>query len=274
MRVTLAREAAQAGETVAALSGDGLVGVLADTLRELPGVGARRAPRRSRQRPRSRRSRSPPIRPAPAACIAEGNPRPMDLGLVEQLDGDARARASWASRSAGFDSDANRIANEAPPWLGGLVYAYGALRALLSWRPARFELELDDGAPAHLHAGTPSRSPTPARTAAGCTPRPTRCSTTGCSTSSTIEDVSSCALPEGTAPRVQGHARRDADRARVSQLAGHGLSRPAFRDVRRRRPGRLAAGPRERTERRRDGADAGRRRRARSRPERAGAPEA
>ncbi len=45
--------------------------------------------------------------------------------------------------SVGFDSEANRIANEAPAWLGGLVYAYGALRALLSWRPARFTIELD-----------------------------------------------------------------------------------------------------------------------------------
>ena len=45
--------------------------------------------------------------------------------------------------SVGFDSDANRIANEAPAWLGGLVYAYGALRALVAWRPARFEIELD-----------------------------------------------------------------------------------------------------------------------------------
>jgi diacylglycerol kinase family enzyme len=45
--------------------------------------------------------------------------------------------------SAGFDSDANRIANEAPAWLGGLVYVYGALRALAAWRPARFEIELD-----------------------------------------------------------------------------------------------------------------------------------
>jgi diacylglycerol kinase family enzyme len=45
--------------------------------------------------------------------------------------------------SAGFDSDANRIANEAPARLGGLVYVYGALRALAAWRPARMELELD-----------------------------------------------------------------------------------------------------------------------------------
>ena len=51
----------------------------------------------------------------------------------------------WPVRiaSAGFDSDANRIANEAPSWLGGLVYAYGALRALIAWKPARFEIEFD-----------------------------------------------------------------------------------------------------------------------------------
>ena len=36
--------------------------------------------------------------------------------------------------SVGFDSDANRIANEAPSWLGNLVYVYGALRALVAWR--------------------------------------------------------------------------------------------------------------------------------------------
>ena len=64
--------------------------------------------------------------------------------------GDGRAFVGIAS--AGFDSDANRIANEAPAWLGGLVYAYGALRALLSWRPARFEIELDP--PGERHSFT------------------------------------------------------------------------------------------------------------------------
>ena len=33
----------------------------------------------------------------------------------------------------GFDSDAKRIANEASPRLGNVVYAYGALRVLVSW---------------------------------------------------------------------------------------------------------------------------------------------
>ena len=55
--------------------------------------------------------------------------------------------------SAGFDSVANRIANEAPPWLGGLVYAYGALRALISWRPARFEIELMPSGERHTFSG-------------------------------------------------------------------------------------------------------------------------
>jgi diacylglycerol kinase family enzyme len=59
------------------------------------------------------------------------------------LGAQAGGRAFVGIASVGFDSDANRIANEAPSWLGGLVYAYGALRALVSWRAARFEIELD-----------------------------------------------------------------------------------------------------------------------------------
>ena len=68
--------------------------------------------------------------------IAHGVPRAMDVGEVG-------GQAFVGIASVGFDSDANRIANEAPAWLGGLVYAYGALRALVAWRPARFEIELD-----------------------------------------------------------------------------------------------------------------------------------
>ena len=45
--------------------------------------------------------------------------------------------------SVGFDSDANRIANEAPARLGQLVYVYGALRALATWKPADFTVEVD-----------------------------------------------------------------------------------------------------------------------------------
>jgi YegS/Rv2252/BmrU family lipid kinase len=140
----LAVEAAEAGETVAALSGDGLVGVMADTLRGRQGAVLAVLPG-GRGNDLARVLEIPSDPAGACRVVAEGVPRPTDLGLVEELGGRAPTRAFVGIASAGFDSDANRIANEAPPWLGGLVYAYGALRALLSWRPARFELELDDG---------------------------------------------------------------------------------------------------------------------------------
>jgi YegS/Rv2252/BmrU family lipid kinase len=80
---------------------------------------------------------------AAAAIIAGGHTRPVDLGIVESLHAPDGGQAFVCIASAGFDSEANRIANEAPSWLGGLAYAYGALRALIGWEPARFEIEFD-----------------------------------------------------------------------------------------------------------------------------------
>ena len=48
------------------------------------------------------------------------------------------ARRSSGIASFGFDSDANRIANEAKLVRGNAVYLYAALRALAAWKPARF----------------------------------------------------------------------------------------------------------------------------------------
>lgn len=135
----LAREAAAAGETVVAVSGDGLIGVIADELRHVPGALLGIVPG-GRGNDLARVLGIPDDPAGAAAVIAAGNARPMDLGLVEDATG---ARAFVGIASAGFDSDANRIANEAPSQLGGLVYAYGALRALVAWCPARFEIELD-----------------------------------------------------------------------------------------------------------------------------------
>jgi diacylglycerol kinase family enzyme len=73
------------------------------------------------------------------------------VGLVTDADGVGRAFIGIAS--VGFDSDANRIANQAPAFLGGQVYAYGALRALISWRPVRFEIELDPPGERHSFTG-------------------------------------------------------------------------------------------------------------------------
>jgi diacylglycerol kinase family enzyme len=68
--------------------------------------------------------------------IADGEPRAVDVGEVG-------GRVFVGIASLGFDSEANRIANEAPSRLGPLVYAYGALRALATWRPATFDVAVD-----------------------------------------------------------------------------------------------------------------------------------
>jgi YegS/Rv2252/BmrU family lipid kinase len=138
----LAAEAANRGETIAALSGDGMIGALADTLRELPGAVLGVIPG-GRGNDLARVLGIPEDPESAAAIIAAGHTRRVDLGVVEDRGPGDRGQAFVGIASAGFDSDANRIANEAPAWLGGLVYVYGALGALLSWRPARFEVELD-----------------------------------------------------------------------------------------------------------------------------------
>jgi YegS/Rv2252/BmrU family lipid kinase len=138
----LAVEAANAGETIVALSGDGLIGALADALRLLPGSVLGVVPG-GRGNDLARVLGIPDDTTAAVAIIAAGHTQPVDLGIVEQHDSATGGQAFVGIASAGFDSDANRIANEAPAWLGGLVYLYGALRALAAWRPARFEIELD-----------------------------------------------------------------------------------------------------------------------------------
>jgi diacylglycerol kinase family enzyme len=72
------------------------------------------------------------------ACdtIATGVERVVDVGEVD-------GRPFIGVASCGFDSDANRIANETTLVKGNLVYAYGALRAMWEWKPARFRLDLD-----------------------------------------------------------------------------------------------------------------------------------
>jgi YegS/Rv2252/BmrU family lipid kinase len=131
----LAREGARAGEIVAVLSGDGTIGAVADALREIPAAVLGVLPG-GRGNDLARVLAIPRDPLAACTTIARGVPRAMDVGEVN-------GRAFVGIASVGFDSDANRIANEAPSQLGNLVYVYGALRALIAWRPARFEIELD-----------------------------------------------------------------------------------------------------------------------------------
>jgi YegS/Rv2252/BmrU family lipid kinase len=146
----LAAEAADTGETIVALSGDGMIGAIAQVLHGVPDSLLGVLPGgRGNDLARVLGIPEDPI--AACAVIAHGTPRAIDLGEVE-------GQAFVGIASAGFDSDANRIANEAPSRLGNLVYAYGALRALVSWRPARFEVELHRGT-----AGNEASSDSPDR---------------------------------------------------------------------------------------------------------------
>jgi YegS/Rv2252/BmrU family lipid kinase len=133
----LALAAAAGGEVTVTLGGDGLAGCAAGALREVPGSVLGVLPG-GRGNDLARVLGIP--RELAAACrvIAAGRDRPLDVG-------DVAGRTFVGIASLGFDSDANRIANEAPARLGNLVYAYGALRALAQWKPARFTLGLDGG---------------------------------------------------------------------------------------------------------------------------------
>ncbi|MFZ2114564.1 MAG: diacylglycerol kinase family protein [Solirubrobacteraceae bacterium] len=147
----LARGAALAGETVVCLSGDGMVGAVADVLREFPGALLGVLPG-GRGNDLARVLGIPADPVEACAIVAAGFSRKLDLGEVDTHKGTG-GKAFVGIASVGFDSEANRIANEAPAWLGGLVYAYGALRALLFWRPARFQIELDPPGESHSFVG-------------------------------------------------------------------------------------------------------------------------
>ena len=68
--------------------------------------------------------------------VLAGHTRVIDVG-------EANGKPFLGIASVGFDSDANRIANESR--LGGnLVYAYAALRALVAWKPARFTIAIGE----------------------------------------------------------------------------------------------------------------------------------
>jgi YegS/Rv2252/BmrU family lipid kinase len=131
----LAVAAARRGLTVVTLSGDGLLGAVAGALREVPGatVGVLPGGRGND----FARVVGIPLDPE-AACdiIANGVARPIDLGLAGETPYIGIA-------SVGFDSEANRIANRAPARLGSLVYLYGALGALATWKHAAFAIEVD-----------------------------------------------------------------------------------------------------------------------------------
>jgi YegS/Rv2252/BmrU family lipid kinase len=140
----LALAAAGAGEMAVALGGDGLVGAVAGALKHTDGVLGVLPGGRGNDFARVLGIPREPV----AACevLRSGTVRRLDLGQVGQ-------ETFIGIASCGFDSVANRIANETRLVRGNLVYTYGGLRALATWKPASFELRLD-GEPASLRGYT------------------------------------------------------------------------------------------------------------------------
>ncbi|HET8975995.1 MAG TPA: diacylglycerol kinase family protein [Solirubrobacterales bacterium] len=129
-----ARAAAEAGETPVVMSGDGLIGAVGGALANtgtamgiLPG---------GRGNDFARVLGIPGEVTEAVAVLASGTVREVDVGEVN-------GKRFLCIASLGFDSDANRIANETKWIRGNLVYAYAALRALAAWKPATFSLSLD-----------------------------------------------------------------------------------------------------------------------------------
>jgi YegS/Rv2252/BmrU family lipid kinase len=127
-------EAAAEGETVVALGGDGLLRPLAGALKGTAGALAIVPCGRGND---LARVLGIPDDAGEAARIAvEGEERLLDVANVE-------GTPYMGIASFGFDSDANRIANEAKRVKGKAVYVYAALRALAAWKPAGFSVTVD-----------------------------------------------------------------------------------------------------------------------------------
>ncbi|HYZ80343.1 MAG TPA: diacylglycerol kinase family protein [Solirubrobacteraceae bacterium] len=134
----LATAAAAAGETAVAFGGDGLIGAVAGALRHRDGLLGVLPGGRGND---FARMLGIPASPR-AACevLAHGEERRLDLGIVGE-------QTFIGIASCGFDSVANRIANETTLVRGRLVYVYGLLRAITGWERASFTVTIDGEAP-------------------------------------------------------------------------------------------------------------------------------
>ena len=129
-----ALKVAEEGETLVALGGDGLLRPLAGALKGTSSALAIVPCGRGND---LARVLGIPTDPGEAARVAvEAEERLLDVANVE-------GTPFMGIASFGFDSDANRIANEAKLVKGNAVYVYAALRALAAWKPARFTVTVD-----------------------------------------------------------------------------------------------------------------------------------
>jgi YegS/Rv2252/BmrU family lipid kinase len=129
--VDQALAAIEAGEVPVVVSGDGLIGAIggamagAETpLGIIPG---------GRGNDLARVLGIPDDPEGAVAALLDGEARRIDVGEVN-------GKRFLGIVSVGFDSEANRVANETHFLRGNLVYVYAGLRTLIGWKPARFTL--------------------------------------------------------------------------------------------------------------------------------------
>jgi YegS/Rv2252/BmrU family lipid kinase len=126
--------AVETGELPVVVSGDGLIGQVGGAL--AGGSAAMGVIPGGRGNDFARVAGIPTDVRAAVDVLAAGHEREIDVGEIN-------GKRFLCIASCGFDSDANRIANEAKLVRGNLVYAYAAMRALAQWKPATFRLELN-----------------------------------------------------------------------------------------------------------------------------------
>lgn len=133
--VERALRAVEANEVPIVISGDGLIGAIGGALAgsETPlgivpgGRGNDLA-----------RVLGIPAEPEDVVAMLEaGHTRRIDVGEVN-------GKRFLGIVSVGFDSEANRLANETKWLRGNLVYAYAGVRTLLGWKPARFTVRVGE----------------------------------------------------------------------------------------------------------------------------------
>jgi YegS/Rv2252/BmrU family lipid kinase len=127
--------AIEAGEVPVVVSGDGLVGAIGGAMAGsetplgiVPG---------GRGNDLARVLGIPDDPAAAVAVLAAGESRRIDVG-------EANGKRFLGIASVGFDSEANRLANETSFMRGNLVYAYAAVRTLLGWKPGRFTIRVGE----------------------------------------------------------------------------------------------------------------------------------
>ena len=137
--VDLAREAAGRGDVVLGVGGDGMAGCVGGAVAGTDGVfGIIPA---GRGNDFARQLGIPTRQRELAELLLDGEPRSVDA--IEVTHSDAVKTVVLGSVYAGVDAVANRNANRSRLLRGSAAYYVGALRAVLTWRPAAFRVTVD-----------------------------------------------------------------------------------------------------------------------------------